>query len=374
MKRYILISLLLFSIASVFSADYTKIDKQALSVPKNLKTVDQIASSLTRGLTSPVDKSRAIYFWISHNIKYDLNLLSSKKEYTNTSEILDEVLSSRQGVCQHYAELFHAICQASGVKSYVITGYTRQNEEIDKISHAWNAVLIDSKYYCIDATWASGHMENGKYRNEFDDRFFLISPDEFIKTHMPFDPIWQFSDNPLSHKEFDKADFSNLKKTSDFNYADSIKVHMSLDPLEKINRENRRIRQSGLTNPLIRNLVSFNQQSLISQKFNTAVGLFNKGVADYNEYILAKNKQFNATTMKDEDILGMLLAARLKVESADESISRLNPDQSDLTKTIRDLRNSISEVKKNLDKEDAFVKKYIKTWKAFRMLLFYSVK
>jgi len=374
MKRYILITFFLFSIASVFSTDYAKIDKQALSVPKSLKTVDQIARSLTHGLSSPVDKSRAIYFWVSHNIKYDLDLLSSKKEYTNTSEILDEVLRDRQGVCQHYAELFHAICEVSGVKSYVITGYTRQNEEIDKISHAWNAVLIDSKFYCIDATWASGHMENGKYRNEFDDRFFLVSPDEFIKTHMPFDPIWQFSDNPLSHKEFDKADFSDLKKSSDFNYADSIKVHMSLDPLEKLYRENRRIRQFGLTNPLIRNLVAFNQQSIISQKFNSAVGLFNKGVVDYNEYILAKNKQFNATTMKDEDILGMLLAARLKVESADDLISRLNPDQPELTRTIREMRNSIAEVKNNLDKEDSFVKKYIKTWKAFRMLLFYSLK
>jgi len=374
MKRYILISFFLFSIASVFSADYTKIDKQALSVPKNMKTVNQIARSLTRGLTSPVDKSRAIYFWISHNVRYDLNLLNSKKEYTNTSEILEEVLRDRRGVCQHYAELFHALSQSAGIRSFVITGYTRQNEQIDKISHAWNAVLIDARYYCIDVTWAAGHLENGKYKNEFDDRFFLVSPDEFIKTHMPFDPIWQFSDNPLSHKEFEKADFSNLKKTSDFNYTDSISFHMSLEPLEKLKQENRRIRQSGITNSLIRNLVTFNQQNLISQKFNSAVGLFNKGVADFNEYILAKNKQFNATTMKDEDILGMLLAARLKVESADEIISELNPDRPDLTRTIHEMRNSIAEVKKNLDKEDDFVKKYIKTWKAFRMLLFYSVK
>jgi len=370
MKKIILFILLLLNIDIGFSADYSKVDKQSGTVPANVRTAGEIAHYLTQNLTSPQDKTRAIYYWISHNIRYDLSMLNSHKTYINTQEIVDEVLQRRQGVCQNYAELFNACCQSVGINSFVISGYTDQKETLVNYGHAWNAVLIDNKFYEVDVTWAAGHLENGKYKHEFNDLYFLISPSEFIKTHMPFDPIWQFSTNPITNKEFEKRDFSKLKTTSDFNYMDSIKVLSGLNPLERAIRENLRIKQNGGTNALIRNQIAYNQQIIINEKINLAVSLFNKGVANYNNYVRLKIRKFHNTKMPDDQILDMLASARREVESAENILNFLNSDKPELNKIIREMQSSIGKIKKDIQKEDIFMEKYIKTSKPFRMFLF----
>jgi len=63
----------------MMGADYTKIDKQAESVPGNLKTAKEIARYLTKNLHTPTDKVRAIYYWMAHAIRYDVANMNSKK-------------------------------------------------------------------------------------------------------------------------------------------------------------------------------------------------------------------------------------------------------------------------------------------------------
>lgn len=374
MRQLIFIIFITFNISLSFSTDYSKIDKQSASVPQHLKTVEEIAGNLTRNLTNQTEKVRAIYYWISHNIKYDMGMIASNKSVTSTQELVDDVLKRRQGVCANYAELFHACCKTVGVESFVISGFTSQNGKLDEISHAWNAVFIDGKYSFIDATWAAGHEDKGKYIHEFNDKFFLIAPAEFVKTHMPFDPIWQFLNNPLTNKEFENGDFAKLKTPSNYDYSDSIKILKDLNPIDKLVRENRRISKSGLTNSLVREIVAHNQQNIVSLKYNQGVEVFNKSVEDFNYYILCKNKQFDGTNMKDDKILELLSNSRQKLESAEKTISFLNSDNGDLNRVMKEMDVSIKEMKNKLAVEDSFVDKYIKTWKPFRIFMFYKLK
>lgn len=374
MKQFIFIIFIAFNSSFAFSADYTKIDKQSATVPQNLKTAEEIAGYLTQNLITPTEKVRAIYYWISHNIKYDMGMIASNKSFTSTQELVDDVLKRRQGVCANYAELFHACCKSVGVESFVVSGFTSQNGKLDEISHAWNAVLIDGKYYFIDATWAAGHEDKGKYIHEFNDQFFLIAPAEFIKTHMPFDPIWQFLNNPLTNKEFENGDFAKLKTPSNYSYSDSIKIQKELNPIDRLVRQNRRTSKSGLTNSLVRDFVAHNQQNIVSLKYNQAVEVFNKSVEDFNYYILCKNKQFDGTNMKDEKILELLYNSRQKLESVEKTIGFLNSDNGDVNRMMKEMEFSIKEMKSKLAVEDSFVDKYIKTWKPFRIFMFYKLK
>jgi transglutaminase/protease-like cytokinesis protein 3 len=355
-----------------FGADYSQVDKQSATVPSTLKTAPEIAAYLTRNLTTPAEKARAIYYWISHNIRYDVSQLATPRVtyFAGERNLLNEVLQKRQGVCQHYAELFNACCKSVGIKSYIISGYTKTNDKLGNLAHAWNAVVIDGKYYLIDATWAAGFVDNEKFTAQFNDIYFMISPNEFIKTHMPFDPIWQFLDNPILNTEFQSNDFSKLKIPSNFNFSDSIKVIAGLDSLNVLLRENKRIHNAGLANDLIRERVSQNQQNIVNMKYNQAVGEMNKAVESYNIYVTNKNKQFNGTTMEDAKILELLSTARNHTESAESRIRFLNSDNKTITKNISDIQLVINQLKKNIDTEDAFMKKYISTWKPFRMLLF----
>jgi len=361
MKLFLASLFLIFNVELVYCSDYTAIDNRSATVPRNLNTVGEITNYLTQNLTTPVEKTRAIYYWMAHNIRYDLSKMNSGKTYDNTQEIVDEVLRNRKGVCQHYSELFHACCESAGVESFVISGYTDQPGETGKLSHAWNAVLIDGKYYDIDVTWAAGHITNGKYIYEFDDHYFLVSPALFIKSHIPYDPIWQFLNNPVTHRDFQKSDFTKLSKSSDFNYQDSIRVQSGLSLQEKTKRENIRIRKSGITNNQIRIQLAFNQQIIDSEKLNSAVDMFNKGVTDYNIYIQNKNKQFENKAVTREQLVGFLTISRQQVESAEKILNFLNPENQEIKRKMSGMRTSIKKMKSDLDKEDKFIKKYFNT-------------
>jgi hypothetical protein len=374
MQRFSLIFLIVCHFSVSFAADYSKIDKQSTTEPINLKTAPDITAYLIRNITTPSEKVRAIYYWIAHNIRYDVSQLKNTDISYSYGErnLLDEVLQNRRGVCQHYSELFHACCLSAGIKSYVISGYTKTDGQIAALSHAWNAVVIDGKYTEIDATWAAGYVTNGKFTVQFNDAYFMISPTEFIKTHIPFDPIWQFLDNPLSNKEFSTDNFSKLKTHSTYNFVDSINVSDRLDSLSKLVRQNRRIKDFGLTNDLLRNYVYRNQQNIVQLKYNQGVVEFNKAIEAYNIYIMNKNKQFNGTSMEDNKVLELLANARSHAEFAEKKIQFLNSDNSTILKNISDIQTLIVNLKKNIDLEELFVEKYIKTLKPFRMLLFYK--
>ena len=372
MKRAILIFFLIYTCGIMMGADYTKIDNQAETVPGNLKTAKEIARYLTGNINSPTGKVRAIYYWMAHAIRYDVANMNSNKTYTDPQELVDEVLKKRKGVCANYSALFHACCQAIGVQSYIIEGYTLQNDKIIPIAHSWNAVYIDGRFFEIDVTWAAGYVKGKVYYQQFRDNYFMISPSEFIKTHMPFDPVWQFSNNPLTHKDFESGKFKAPKKVSDFNYTDTLNGQSGLNSIEKSQRENLRILKAGITNAMIRDKVIQNQQGITTELYNKAATDFNNGVAKYNEYIQYKNNQFNKLTVQDEKILELLSSTRQLFESAEHLLSNLKSENNELKNSIRSIDTSINRMTKSLDEEDVFMYKYIKTPKSLRLILFYK--
>ena len=368
MKRFLLFGIILLNSLFSFCIDYSKVDAQSGSVPSNLKTANEIAKYLTRNLTSPFEKTRAIYFWISNNIYYDMAQINSKDNtYSDPQELVNDVLLKRKGVCAHYAELFNACCRSVGLESYVIMGYTITDHKVATLAHAWNAVRIDSKFYNFDATWASGSLINGKFKHYFNDQFCLISPSDFIKTHIPFDPIWQFLDNPLTCKEIETGDFSKLKIHSNFNYTDSIKKYSESGKLEKLVQENRRMIKYGLTNNLSKDHKVYLQKAIATEKFNIAVSFYNKAVESFNLYVADKNKQFSKKSVDEQSLSSLLSPVRKQIELAEKTIQSVNPDDATIISQIQGLEISIDDMKKSINEEDLFWVKYRNRFKSSRI-------
>ena len=59
-----------------------------------------------------------------------------------------EAIVDRKGVCEGYAILFKAICDANGITSRYVFGSVRS-----KYDHAWNAVLYKGEWYFVDVYW-----------------------------------------------------------------------------------------------------------------------------------------------------------------------------------------------------------------------------
>lgn len=179
---------------------------------------------LTKELTSPYKeqllKARAIFRWITDNIRYDYKYYNryyyKGKEPTTykcknekdcearrivwESKYIDRILRKREAVCQGYAMLFKKMCEIAGLESEIIPGYIRtdyyQVGTSGKLDHAWNTIWIDSAYYLLDATWAAGNCgknDDGKllfFKKRFNNYYWLTPPSDFIRNHYPQNSKW----------------------------------------------------------------------------------------------------------------------------------------------------------------------------------------
>ncbi|RYJ42948.1 transglutaminase domain-containing protein [Flavobacterium beibuense] len=238
-KILIYFTLILFTLLSnaqekklyKFNNPYYEID--SLAVYTQYKgDIPLLVSELTKNCTTQLEKSRAIFMWITENIEYDYKAYNkgdgdmgmpehkAGKEYGKAyakweDNYLKNIITKKKAICSGYSWLFKKMCDLSGIQSSVVSGYIKQKKgeigKTGKLDHAWNVMLIDDKYYHIDATWGAGFCfknEKGKLesfvkrRNDF---YWLIPHDKLLIDHFPEDPEW------IRHKPYVNAmeDYKN---------------------------------------------------------------------------------------------------------------------------------------------------------------------
>ena len=148
--RLLLITIILIILKSslVFGqTDFSKIDRYADKASKiNSYTIPSLVNYLTRYHTNELYKVRAIFRWITQNIRYDIDALY---DHSLIIDDPDLVFKRRKSVCGGYAQLFKRMCKEAGIEATVIIGWSKgYSEELSKTpNHAWNAVKINNK--CI---------------------------------------------------------------------------------------------------------------------------------------------------------------------------------------------------------------------------------
>ncbi|WP_075590091.1 transglutaminase domain-containing protein [Labilibacter marinus] len=350
-----------FGCAPSKPSEYLVVDENSKTVPDSIINNEAIAHYITDVLKTDKEKARAIYIWIAHNIKYDLDHSYSNTSYESSQDFIDEVLTKRKGVCQHYSELFHAMSKSAGLNSYLIGGYTRNSfGEISDEGHAWNGIEIDSSYYLIDVTWAAGYKFKDEYIHEFRDDYFIISPKEFIKNHMPFDPIWQFLDNPINNNEFISKDFSKLDVQGTFAFNDYIKKRKEGNELAQLEKSNKRIIENGIINNLIKKEVDRNILQITNRKYNLAIDTFNFGVKYFNLFINHKNRYFLDPELNDTQVKELIDNADNGIYAANELLNELSSSNCELNSLIMDTRNRMPHLISDLEREKNFVDLYLK--------------
>lgn len=95
----------------------------------------ELAQSLTKGLKSPLDKARAIYDYITLNVKY-----SFMRSYFCLENISENCARNFKGDCGVMALLFITLCRCSGIPS------------------GWQSGLITRPDYCGAHDWATFYI------------------------------------------------------------------------------------------------------------------------------------------------------------------------------------------------------------------------
>ena len=329
-----------------------------------------IANFVQSNFKTDREKLSAIYAWVTGNIRYDIDSMYNINWGKELNEKVSATLRRRKGVCENFAAIFTDICLKSDIPSFAITGYTRQSGAVKRIGHSWSAVYLDKEWLLCDPTWDAGPGNNTNY--------FLVSPVQFIETHMPFDPLWQLLPNPLSQQEFNKGHFFVKKDIEIWNVADSVLVFMQLDSLQQLEASSLRITQAGLDNDLVKVWRSYVDMKIAIVCGDRDMNLYNEAVADlnrasniFNAFVQYRNKQF-MPTKSDTEIAGLLNPIYGIVIMANKKLNNIGRQVENFQYDTENLRNRLDALNKRVREQQLFMKHYLESSVADRGKLFYK--
>ena len=122
----------------------------------NEPLLQHLADSLTVGLTQPIDKARAIYKWVQHNIKY-VAFEDGMEGFVPRKAAA--ICSRRFGDCKDMSSILTALLQRAGVKAYFTWIGTRDipydYEDVPLPivdNHMIAAVDVNGKWIFLDGT------------------------------------------------------------------------------------------------------------------------------------------------------------------------------------------------------------------------------
>ena len=361
--------------------EYVAIDKIALRLPDSLTaSTEKIAGYIVSNFKTDNEKTRAIFIWVASNIQYDIENMYALNFYEEQKEKITKCLNNKKGICENYAAVFNDICLKSGIKSFVITGYTKQNGFADYIPHAWCCALIDSSWFMFDPTWGSGYVSNSKFYEKINNAYFKVPPISLIKSHMPFDFLWEFLDYPVSNQEFYEGKTQLNKSKSYFNYKDSILVYEKQNHMERLRFSASRIERNGLKNSLIFDRLQHIKLEIEHLKQTKTINLYNLSVADYNDgvrglndFINYRNNQFSPIKT-DSEIQNMIDVISNKLNNAIAKLDQITDAGPNTMQLKTQLIKSIDDAKAQVKAQQNWLTQYFSKGKSGRKSMFYEKK
>ncbi|XP_060796352.1 lim and transglutaminase domain protein ltd-1-like [Neoarius graeffei] len=196
--------------------DFYRVDTHAIRAGQELKSkkifsVQTIARTITKGTSTDLEKLRAIWIWLCHNIEYDVNGYLGLTEKVCSPE---RTIETGRGVCSGYSSLCLQLCKEVGIECKKVNGHGKgvgyklgQSYQSTKSNHSWNAVRLEDHWYLLDACWGAGvvDMENKTFIKRYNEFYFLTDPEDFIDSHWPDEEEWQLLDSPITLEEFEKS-------------------------------------------------------------------------------------------------------------------------------------------------------------------------
>ncbi len=323
--RIFLIIILIFSTGIALAQsnkEYAAIDSKAIKIPDSLsKSVNTIAEYINANFKTDNEKIRALFFWETSKISYDIeNMFAINFNETSANKI-NKTLETKKSICINYAEIFNAVSNRLGIKSFVIEGYTKQSGFTDYIPHAWCAAKIDEQWFLFDPTWGSGFINNGKFVKKINEKYFKAEPAKLIASHIPFDFLWQFLNYPVTNQEFYDGNIRMNNTKEYFDFEKEIISYEKSSELDQLTQSSERIEKNGIKNAMIFDRLAYKKRELeylkqkkLSNDFNNAITIYNEAINEFNEFINYRNKQFKPGKT-DEELKRMIEEPKTKLLS-----------------------------------------------------------
>jgi hypothetical protein len=361
--------------------NYAIVDSKMETIPEvSTQSTASIARYIDSNFKNDDDKIRAVFYWITSAISYDVPKRNEKNSTETPQKRIENTLKTKKGVCMDYVLTFNEILSLLKIKCFFVGGYTKKDKKISDLPHAWSVAKINDSWYIFDPTWGAGYVNNDTYTKKRNNFYFKQTPKESSKTHMPFDFLWQFSNYPVTFHDFNIGQLEENKSKPVFDYLEVLENQKNISYVDQLRTSIERTERNGARNDLVTNYLEQKKKELAVYYKNTdtvtlnkIVADFNQGVALFNDYIKYKNKQFKPN-YSDEEIRYMIDAPASVFEKCKQDLVILTKSESSDKTFIGNLEKSISEITARVVKEKDFVTSYLKKSKAERPSSFYIKK
>lgn len=382
MKHIFLFFTFLFSISNFgqTSNEYAAVDiKTALIPQKATSSTIEIAQYINANFKTQNEKIRAVFFWTSSNISYDVQNMFANSPTDTAKDRISKTLKSKKGICADYAAVFQELATLVGIQAIVISGYTKQNGKVDSLSHAWCAAKIDNKWCVFDPTWGSGAVTKGAFVKKTNNYYFKTEPTAFITSHIPFDYLWQFLNYPITNTEFYEGKTQINKTKKYFDFEKEIEKQNSLSETDKLFESVQRIEQNGIKNDMIfkylksvKEYIVFLRQKEAVDKLNTIVTEMNEAVVLLNDFILYRNNKFKPT-FSDDEITIMIQKPLDQFVKCQSDLYKIGFVGSENASNLSSIKKSVEFNLAQAQDHAKFVKNYLSKSKLVRKTMFSKV-
>jgi hypothetical protein len=319
----------------------------------------KFALYLQNNYTDPSARVRALYSWITTHIQYDNDSALYFNWKADHETKIIATLRRRKGVCENYASLLTDIAGRLQIPAYTVHGYPVYANKNKDNSHSWVAIQDKSEWYLFDPTWdAQSNTE----------KYYQVSPADFIQTHIPFDPLWQLMEKPLHY----------TPGTASFMYRDSVAAFLQLDSLQQLLASERRMKQSADQNSMTSTWQRFNQMNVAiiageqdMNYYNSAVDALNMANNYFNAFVQYRNQQF-IPLKPDREIEDMLWPVDSLLIKALDHLSQLGKLKDNFQYDPETIRQRIASLDKKSKVQLQFLRLYFSTPASERSKLFYQ--
>lgn len=360
--------------------NYNSIDAKMDKMPIGFsQSMDSISAYIKNNFESESDRIRAVFYWTANTISYDADNMFEVKFDESLHERISRAFVAQKGNCFDYASIFDQLAGKVGIKSMVVSGYTKWNKvRIDNLSHAWNAARIDNKWYLFDPTWGSGYVINGVFSRKIDNDNFKVTPEIMINSHMPFDYLWQFLNQPITNQEFMDGVYDGTKENYDFEK--EIVRYENLPKVEQLLEISQRIEKGGMKNQHVAQAFVHaktawrnEDQNAKGNKYSEIINQFNQANQEFNDFLRYRNKQFQPM-VSDEEIRKKIEEPRAKIVQCQEALSEFEKTANSAHKTsIDNFKTAMTKAFERTEQHLQFVNSYLAKPNLSRKAMFYKV-
>jgi hypothetical protein len=350
--------------------EYVLTDRAATQIPDSASvSIASLATYINTHFQTNVQKVRAAYAWVTANIKYDKDSMYAINWAATAESKITVAMRRRKGVCENFASIFTGIVKLCGIRSYVVDGYTKQQGLINRNGHSWSAVELGLQWFFCDPTWDESYKLQANY--------FLVQPQDFIQTHMPFDPLWQLLPQPISYQQFSAGRFQKDENIIDKATLDSAGVFLQLNDLEQMQASARRIRQAGLYSELIRTRHAYLQMQIAiiledkdKRDYDSSVQDLQQATTLLNEFIEYRNNRF-LPTKQDAGLVNLMKPIEKLLTMALQRISTIGTQIENLQWDTDGMRKKINQLQKRIEEQERFIHQFLLTPVRDRDKMFY---